>query len=68
VKRAIRCQRIEKTSTPTLRRLQRSPDRIPEGPSVTLRAPLICRLLRGTTKVRGLPVVIAGKHTLPRQA
>jgi hypothetical protein len=56
VKRAIRCQRIEKTSTPTLRTVQRYPDRIPEGPSVPARshrAPGLPMTLRGAPALRG---------------
>src|SRR5215203_6080426 len=44
----------KKRTAPTLHRLPRSPDRLPEGPSVTLRAPLTRRLLLGTSAVRGL--------------
>src|SRR5215216_4736320 len=45
----------KKRTPPTFHRLPRSPDRLPEGPSVALRAPLTRRLLRGTTTVRDLP-------------
>src|SRR5215218_6376713 len=44
----------KKRSAPILRSLRRSPDRLPDGLSVALRAPLTCRLLRGTSAVRGL--------------
>src|SRR5829696_2648841 len=51
----------KKRSAPTLHRLRRSPDRLPDGLSVALRAPLTRRLFQGAEAERGLPAIATGR-------